>query len=44
LINNQWVDAKSGKTFDVENPATQEKICKVAYADASDVDIAVKHA
>lgn len=22
LLNNEWVDAKSGKTFEVENPTT----------------------
>jgi len=23
LINNEWVDSKSGKTFSVENPTTE---------------------
>lgn len=44
LIGGQWVGAKSGKTFDVVNPATEEVIAKVAEGDASDVDAAVKAA
>jgi len=41
LIDNQWVDAVSGKTFDTINPATEEVITKVAEADKADVDLAV---
>jgi hypothetical protein len=33
LINNQWVPAVGGKTFDVIDPATEEVVCKVASAD-----------
>lgn len=44
LINNKWVDSVSGKTFATINPATGEEICKVAEADAADVDRAVKAA
>ena len=44
LINNQWVDSASGKTFPTINPATGEVICQVAEADAADVDIAVRAA
>ena len=44
LINNQWVDSASGKTFPTINPATGEEICQVAEADAADVDLAVKAA
>jgi aldehyde dehydrogenase (NAD+) len=44
LINNQWVSSKSGKTFPTLNPATGEEICRVAEADAADVDEAVKAA
>ena len=36
LINNQWVDAVSGKTFPVYNPATGEEIAQVALFLASD--------
>jgi aldehyde dehydrogenase (NAD+) len=41
FINNEWVPARSGKTFPVENPATEETIAQVAQADASEVDAAV---
>jgi acyl-CoA reductase-like NAD-dependent aldehyde dehydrogenase len=44
LINNQWVPAVGGKTFDVIDPATEEVVCKVASADREDVDRAVKAA
>ncbi len=30
FINNEFVDAQSGKQFEVINPATSEVICKVA--------------
>jgi len=41
FINNEWVDAVSGKTFTTINPATQEVITHVAEADKADVDKAV---
>jgi aldehyde dehydrogenase (NAD+) len=41
LINNEWLDSASGKTFATINPATAEEICQVAEADAADVDKAV---
>ncbi len=44
LINNQWVDSASGKTFPTVNPSTGEVICQVAEADAADVDQAVSAA
>ena len=44
FINNEWVDASSGKTFPTMNPATGEKICDVAEGDKADVDKAVKAA
>jgi len=44
LINNQWVDSVSGKTFPTVNPATGEEICQVAESDAADVDKAVRAA
>jgi aldehyde dehydrogenase (NAD+) len=44
LINGKWQAAKSGKTFDTINPATEEVIAKVAEGDAADVDLAVKAA
>lgn len=33
FINNEWVDAVSGKTFPTINPCTEEKICDVAEGD-----------
>ncbi|MEM9271705.1 MAG: aldehyde dehydrogenase family protein [Cyanobacteria bacterium P01_F01_bin.143] len=42
LINNEWVDSISGKTFSTINPATNEVICQVAEADTTDVDRAVE--
>lgn len=44
LIGGKWVDAESGKTFDVVNPATEEVIAQVPEGDAPDVDKAVKAA
>lgn len=44
FINNKWVDAKSGKTIDVFDPATGKVLCQVAAADKEDVDDAVKAA
>jgi len=41
FINNEWVDAVSGKTFPTINPCTEEKICDVAEGDKADVDLAV---
>jgi aldehyde dehydrogenase (NAD+) len=44
FINGEFVDAKSGETFDTFNPATEEKITSVASAGAEDVDAAVRAA
>src|SRR5579885_2103772 len=44
LIDGKWVDARSGKRFDVFDPATGQAIAAVAEADALDVDEAVKAA
>ncbi|WP_026100754.1 aldehyde dehydrogenase family protein [Synechococcus sp. PCC 7336] len=44
LIDNEWVDSLSGKTFDTLNPATEEPICAIAEAGAADVDRAVSAA
>ena len=44
LIGGKWQPAKSGKTFETINPATEEVIAKVAEGDAADVDLAVKAA
>ena len=44
LIGGKWVPAKSGKTFETINPATEEVLANVAQADQADVDEAVKAA
>ena len=44
LIDGEWVEAASGKTFTVEDPATQETIAHVAEGDAADIDRAVEAA
>jgi aldehyde dehydrogenase (NAD+) len=44
LIDNEWVDSISGRTFETLNPATGEPICRVAEAGAPDVDRAVQAA
>jgi phenylacetaldehyde dehydrogenase len=44
LIDGKSVEAKSGKKFDVFDPATGQAIAAVAEADAADVDEAVKAA
>ena len=41
LIGDAWVDAKSGKTFDVFDPSTGLPIAKAAEDDAVDIDAAV---
>jgi aldehyde dehydrogenase (NAD+) len=41
LINNQWVDAVSGKTFPTIDPATEQVIAHVAEGDKADIDKAV---
>src|SRR4051795_7130089 len=44
LIDGQWRDSASGKTFDTINPATEEVIARVAEGDAADIDLAVQAA
>jgi len=41
LINGEWQEAASGKTFETINPATEEVLARVPYAEAVDVDRAV---
>ena len=41
LIGGEWTAARAGKTFDVLNPATEQKITTAAYGDTPDVDAAV---
>jgi phenylacetaldehyde dehydrogenase len=44
LINGQWVEAASGKTFPTYNPATGGVLARVAEGDREDIDRAVKAA
>jgi phenylacetaldehyde dehydrogenase len=41
LIDGKWVAARSGQTFPVEDPATQEVIGQVPAGDKADIDLAV---
>jgi succinate-semialdehyde dehydrogenase/glutarate-semialdehyde dehydrogenase len=41
FINGEWVDARSGTTFDVTNPATGEVIGQMPDGDASDAADAI---
>jgi aldehyde dehydrogenase (NAD+) len=41
LIDGEWHDAVSGKTFETINPATGEVIAGVAEGDDADIDLAV---
>ena len=38
FIDNEFVDAVSGKTFPTIDPSTEEVICHVAEGDKADVD------
>ncbi|XP_014261301.2 aldehyde dehydrogenase, mitochondrial-like, partial [Cimex lectularius] len=44
FINNEWVESKSGKTFDTVNPATGEVITQLQRGSKEDVDVAVEAA
>lgn len=44
FINGEWVEARTGKTFDVFNPSTGEKIATLPEMDTDDVTEAAKHA
>jgi phenylacetaldehyde dehydrogenase len=44
LIDGKWVEAVSGKTFPVYNPATGEIIAQVAEGDKEDIERAVRAA
>lgn len=41
FINNEWVDAKSGKKFKTINPTNETVIAEISEADKADVDKAV---
>ena len=44
FIGGKFVAPKAGKTFTTINPATEEVLAKIAYAEKSDIDKAVKAA
>ncbi|EWC44652.1 putative succinate-semialdehyde dehydrogenase [Drechslerella stenobrocha 248] len=44
LVNGKWVGAKSGKTFDVHDPASMKLIGTVPEMDQADVNEAIDHA
>ena len=44
FIGGKWVKPKSGKYFTTTNPATEEKLAKIAEANDKDIDAAVKSA
>ncbi|XP_013200199.2 aldehyde dehydrogenase 1A1 isoform X2 [Amyelois transitella] len=44
FIDNEWVDSKSGKTFETRSPHDGSVIAKVAEGDKADIDEAVKAA
>lgn len=41
FINGKFVAPKGGKTFKTVNPATEEVLAKIAYAELADVNLAV---
>ena len=44
FINNQFVDAVSGKTFATVDPSDETEIAQIAEGDQADIDKAVKAA
>ncbi|XP_059056629.1 aldehyde dehydrogenase 1A1-like [Achroia grisella] len=44
FVDNEWVDSKSGKTFETYNPHDGSVIAKVAEGDKVDIDVAVRAA
>ena len=42
FINGQWRDAEGGKTLDVHNPATGDRITTIADGSAADAEEAIK--
>jgi len=44
LINGEWRDSLSKKSFECVNPATEKVICQVAAGQKEDVDLAVEAA
>src|SRR5688572_5559092 len=44
FIGGKLVAPVSGKTFEIINPATREKVAEAAFGDTKDVDLAVQSA
>jgi phenylacetaldehyde dehydrogenase len=44
LIDGEWVEAASGRTFETIDPATEETLAEVAHGGAEDVERAVRAA
>jgi hypothetical protein len=44
FINNEFVDASDGKTYQTINPTDESAICKLAASGAQDVEKAIKAA
>ena len=44
FIGGKFVKPSSGKYFDTINPATEERVSKIAYGNNIDIDLAVKSA
>ena len=44
FINNQWRDAENGKTFQVDNPFTEDVLASVPASDEVDINNAVEAA
>jgi phenylacetaldehyde dehydrogenase len=44
LIDGEWVEAASGRTFETLDPATEDVLAEVAHGDAEDVERAVRAA
>lgn len=44
LIDGQWVDSASGRTFATEDPATGQALTQVAHGEQADIDRAVRAA
>lgn len=43
-VNEEWIDAASGKTFDVYDPATLDKLCSCPEMGKEETDRAVEAA
>ena len=44
FIGGKFIEPKQGKSFNTFNPATEEFLSKIGYADKTDIDAAVKSA